>query len=285
MTTKLIPFTLAALIGLPGIMAADATSAVQPKHSCAEMEEFLLTAHTGGFKAISTGVTSTHKLTLDNGSWQHDAHWQTVDERKTMFQGQNGTTEMNFRDSYKYNIAAYELAKLLGLNMVPPYVERSVGGNRGSLSWWVDNMMMESDRYKRKQEPPDQENWNRQMYAVRVFHELVYDTDPNLTNLLITKDWQLWIIDATRAFRLYDKIREPKNLVQIDRRLLERMRQLDEATLKAKLSPYLTNSEIKALNGRRMKIVKLFDDMVKSKGEAAVLYDFPRTEQPCGTGL
>ena len=282
---KLIRFTFAAVIGLPFGMAAD-SSVAQPKHSCSEMEEFLLTAKpVSGFRDVATGVTNTHKVTLENGAVQHDAHWQTVDEHKTMFQGQNGTTEMNFKDSYKYNIAAYELSKLLGLNMVPPYVERSLGGTRGSLSWWVENMMMESDRYKKKMQPPDQENWNQQMYAVRVFHELIYDTDPNLTNLLITKDWQLWIIDATRAFRLYDKIREPKNLVKIDRRLLERMRQLDEATLKEKLNRWLTGSEIHALNGRRVKIVQFFDKQIKAQGEAAVLYDFPRSEQACGAGL
>src|SRR5207253_4946335 len=126
-------------------------------------------------------------------------------------------------DSYKYNIAAYELAKILGLNMVPPYIERSIGGSRGSLSWWIDNAMMESERYKKNIPIPDTDGWNQQMYAVRVFHELIYDMDPNLTNLLITKDWQLWIIDSTRAFRLNESIKQPKNLVQCDRRLLARM--------------------------------------------------------------
>lgn len=279
---NLIRFTLTASLTLSGILTAAENSAVR---SCSEIENFLLTAHGGGFRTVSAGVTGTRRMTLEDGSLRHDAHLQTIDESKTHFEGSNGSTELNFKDSYKYNIAAYELAKMLGMNMVPPYVERNMGGSRGSLSWWIDNAMMESERYKKNIAIPDSEGWNQQMYAVRVFHELVFDTDPNLTNLLITKDWQLWIIDLTRAFRLNENLRQPKNLVQCDRRLLARMRQIDQKMLKEKLSRWLTNSEIHALDVRRAKIVRFFDAEIKAKGEAAVLYDFARTDQPCGTGL
>ena len=46
---------------------------------------------------------------------------------------------------------------------------------------------MELDRKNRHMESPDLDNWNKQMYAVRVWHQLIDDTDPNLTNLMITK--------------------------------------------------------------------------------------------------
>ncbi len=255
-----------------------------PTFSCADMENFLAHAHQSALRSISTGVTSSRRMTLDDGSTRHDAHLQTVDEKKVKFEGSNGV-EMNFRDSYKYNIAAYRLAKLLGLNMVPPYVERKVGADTGSVSWWVNDAMMEVQRYKKNIPIPDPDRWNEQMYAVRVFHELTFDTDPNLTNLLITKDWQLWIIDQTRAFRLNTNIREPKNLVKCDRRLLARMRDLDADKLKEALGEWLTKSELHGLEARRARIVKFFDDAIKAKGETAVLYDFPRTNQACGTGL
>ena len=98
--------------------------------------------------------------------------------------------------------------------------------------------MMEFDRHEKKIPVPQQEldSYNKQMYAVRVWHQLIYDTDPNLTNLLITKDWQLWIIDFTRAFRLHKDLRDPKDLVQCDRRLLARLRALDKDVLKEKFS-------------------------------------------------
>jgi hypothetical protein len=43
--------------------------------------------------------------------------------------------------------------------------------------------------------------------------------------------------------------------------------------------------EIDGLLARRDKIVKLFEDEVAKKGEAAVLFDLPRVGQPCGVGL
>lgn len=252
--------------------------------SCADMETFLSKAKPGSMRSLGVGVTQSHRFTLDDGHIRHDAHLQTIDEKKVRFEGSNGV-EINFRDYYKYNIAAYRLAKLLGLNMVPPYIERKIGADTGSVSWWVNGTTMESQRYKQNLKIPDPERWNEQMYAVRVFHELVYDTDPNLTNLLITTDWQLWIIDLTRAFRTNTNLRDTKNLVKCDRRLLARMRELDADTLKQNLGELLTKSELHGLEARRSKIVKFFDNEVKVKGESAVLYDFPRTAQPCGTGL
>jgi hypothetical protein len=88
----------------------------------------------------------------------------------------SGRKEMNFVDSYKYNIAAYELASMLGLDdMVPVYVDRKCEGKAGSFGWWLRVKMDEADRLKQKIAVPD----------VRVLDQLVYDTDPNLTNVLI----------------------------------------------------------------------------------------------------
>ena len=113
---------------------------------------------------------------------------------------------------------------------------------------------------------------------------LIYDTDPNLTNLLITKDWQLWIIDFTRAFRLYKELREPRNLVQCDRKLLAKLRSLDRNMLKEKLSRWLTNAEIDGIVIRAGIIAGFFDKKT-ARGEDSVLYDFPRSQQACGAGL
>ncbi len=98
----------------------------------------------------------------------------------------DGHTEINFVDSYKYNIAAYNLSELLGIDdMIPVYVERKWQGNAGSISWLVSVMMDEQERSEKKLSSPDPDAWNSQMYKIRVFDELVYDTDANLTNVLI----------------------------------------------------------------------------------------------------
>ena len=252
--------------------------------TCEAMEEFLRTAKIGARRDLPVGITVPKRATLDDGTMQHDASIQVIDESKTSFQTPRGT-ELNFRDSWKFNVAGYELAKMLHLNMVPTYVERSVAGQHASVSWWISDATMERDRVAKKLAPPDVDGWNNEMYAVRIFHQLIYDNDPNLTNILIAKDWRIWMIDFTRAFRLIKKLQNPKDLVMCDRRLLANLRQVTEEMLKQKLGRWLTNSEIEALAARRTLIVKFFDDEVAKKGEATVLYDLPRTSEPCGTGL
>lgn len=252
--------------------------------TCSQMEEFMRLGKIGRMKNTAKGITLPLQATLEYNGVQHDAAVQTVNIAKPSFQTTKGT-ELNFKDYWGYNVAGYELAKMLEFNMVPPYVERKVRGQEASLSWWVNGSMMEIDRKNRKIEPPDLDSWNKQMYAVRVWHELIYDTDPNLTNLLISKDWQIWIIDCTRAFRINKDLRDPKDLVQCDRRLLAKLRTLDKDVLKEKLSRWLTKSEIDALAARAAKIVDVFERETAAKGEGAVLYDTPRTSQPCGSGL
>ena len=279
-----IAVILGLLVWVAPLAAQEQPAAAAPKMSCTEMEDFLREAKVGAQRNIPKGVTLPTKATMERGDLKHDTLIQTIDEAKQSFQTARGT-ELNFRDSYKFNIAAYELAKMLELNMIPPYVERKVGGKSASLSWWVNDAMMEVDRYKAKMQPPDPDAWNKQMYAVRVFHELVYDTDPNLTNILITKDWQIWIIDLSRAFRAMKNIENPKNLVQCDRKLLAKLRTLKKEDLQQKLGKLLTKSEIEGLAARAAKIVEHFDKKVAAEGESTVLYDFPRTSQPCGLGL
>ena len=77
-------------------------------------------------------------------------HIQTVDIAKPVFEaGRN--TELNFKDTYRYNIAGYRVAQLLGLTTVPMSVERDVDGKMAAVTWWVDDVQMdEKERLKTK---------------------------------------------------------------------------------------------------------------------------------------
>ncbi len=160
--------------------------------------------------------------------------------------------------------------------MIPVSVERKVTGERAAVTWWVDDVqMMERDRYLKKIEPPNKARWNHQIYQVRVFYELVYNTDPNLGNLLITNDWNIVMIDFTRAFRIHEKLRNPKTLSFIDRRFYNGLRALNEDDVRRELDPYLRKSEITALMTRRDLILEFFDRQIAQKGESAVICDRP----------
>ena len=235
--------------------------------------EFLRTAKVVTEKSAKKGITDTQRVTMTDGKITHDASVQRIDEHKDVFQGQDGTSEFNFKDSWKFNVAAWKLAQLLGIgDMMPPYVDRKFKGDSASYSWWVDDVMMDEEtRTKKNQTAPNLDAWNQEMYVVRVFDQLIYNTDRNLTNLLIDKDWHIWMIDHSRSFRAQHSLRNVKNLSQCDRALLAKMKALDASTLKMTLSPYVNGEEIKGLLARRDAIVKFFE----KKGESA-LYDRPK---------
>ena len=127
-------------------------------------------------------------------------------------------------------------------------------------------------RIQQKLQPPNQDAWNKQMYKIRVFDQLIFDTDPNLTNVLVTENWKIWRIDFSRAFRLNHDLRDPKELVMCDRQLLDKLRKLDGNGVMAKTAPHLTKPEVQAVMARRDKIVAYFEKLIAQKGESAVLY-------------
>jgi hypothetical protein len=244
-------------------------AATPPALTDQEMEQFLLTAEPGKSRAAGKGVTDAQRVTMRRGSFTHDAHVQTIDEQSSQGPGAGGRVEFNFRDSWMYNIAAYRLDRLLGLNLVPVAVERRFRSQLGAYSWWVDDVMMdERRRLERKLSPPDIERWNQEMQLVRIFDQLIYNVDRHVGNLIITNTWRIWAIDHTRAFRLHRQLKAPKDITRCDRALLERLRQLDKQTLSKSLGKYLTSFEIDALLARRDAIVALFD-----KAGPAALFD------------
>ena len=250
-----------------------AVAADEPTLTKEQIKQFLATAKVVNSRQSAKGITGTSRLTLSDGTVTHDASFQAIDEHKSeMKLAMN--TELNFVDSYKYNIAAYALAELIGMDdMLPVYVERKWAGKTGSLSWWLPVKMDEAERHKQKLTAPDPEAWNHQMYKIRVFDQLVDDTDVNLTNVLIGEDWKIWRIDFSRAFRLNKELKDPaKELVHCDRQLLEKLKALDANALTEKTSHYLSKDEVKAVMARRDKMVAHFQKLIAEKGESEVLY-------------
>ena len=224
-------------------------------------------------RQLNTGVTSPYRLTLDHEGVVHDAAFQSVDERRTQADFGARGVELNFADSHHFNLAAFAIAALLGLDeMMPVTVHRNWNGREGTVTWWIDNAFDERTRLKEKRQPPNPLAWSHQMHRMRVFAALVADTDRNLGNVLITNDWKLWMIDFTRAFRLWGDLKYPADLSQVDRTLLARLRALDAAALRKATAHCLTPFESAAVMKRRDALVVHFDRLVQAKGAGAVLY-------------
>jgi hypothetical protein len=232
----------------------------------AEIATFLREGEIIKTRSAGKGVTNSIRVTMKNGTLVHDAHIQVIDERKATGPNARGT-ELNFRDSWTFNVAAYKLDRLIGLNLVPVSIERSYRSKSAAYTWWVDDVMMdEKDRLSKKLQPPQPMVWAETMQLVRIFDQLIYNVDRNMGNLLITNDWHIWAIDHTRAFRLHKTISKPENVTRCDRDVLEGLKRLDKASLERELGRYLTTWERDAILARRDQIVSI----IEKAGEAGV---------------
>ncbi len=251
-----------------------------PFQSDAETLEFLRSAKVVEDKGIPQGITGPRKLLLEKDGVRAHAVWRRVDEEKRIAEMAMGM-QLFFRDSYIFEPAAYELSEMLGMHVVPPAVLRKYNGESGSVQIWVEKAMTETDRSGKKIAIPDVGRWNRQMNRMNVFDQLIYNTDRNRGNIIITGDWQVWLIDHTRAFRRIDKLLDPKVVKQCERTMFEKMKALDEPTLQQRLGPYLRRPEIKTLLKRRDIIVKVLTQLAAEKGENQVFYDMePPAPEP-----
>ena len=238
-----------------------------------EMERFLLQADIVATKSSKKGVTNAKRVTLFDGQVRHDAQLQDVDIALPLFEVGPKYTEVDFKDTYRYNIAGYRLSRLLGLDNVPMSVERKVSGKRVAMTWWIDDVMLdEGGRQKEQTVGPNPSRTASQLHILRVFDELIQNRDRNSGNLLWTTDWKMWMIDHTRAFRLGRDLLKPQQLERVERTLFDKLRELSASALAETMGAVLTQREIDALLARRDAIVKLFDARIAQRGEAAVFY-------------
>jgi hypothetical protein len=267
---KLILLTAWVASCVPALAAVPVTDA--------EREQFLLHADVIKQKGAPGGITGSYRATLKLGDVQHDAHIQPHDEYKAQLQLGSGL-ELDFRDTWRNNVAAYRIDRMLGLGMVPVTVARhdQRSGNPSSYTWWVDDVLMvERERFEKKIQSPNVLEWNRQIYILRVFDQLIYNFDRNLGNLVIDKSWRIWMIDHTRAFKVFKDLREEKNLsATCEADLLAALRRLEKPALVEATKDLLSEGQVDGLLGRRDKIVRIYEQRIAAKGEAQVLYHLP----------
>lgn len=219
-------------------------------------------------------VTKPWKLTLEKDAVTKNALWKNCEGRMR-----------GFVENWRWEIAAYRLDKHLGLNMVPPTVEKRFQNNRGSCQIWVDSKMSLKDKYEQKIKTPSYKvfHWNRALYLQRAFDNLIANEDRHQNQFLITDDWRMILIDHSRSFRtsgkfakklIYDeKFKEgPRLMKQLPRAFVEKLKGLDMESIKGVVGEYLTDKEIEHVLIRRDLILKWLDKQIKKEGEDKVLY-------------
>ena len=237
-----------------------------------ESERFLAEAPMRLGKTLG-GVTRSRQAILELNGVSHFAVWKTIDDvRKGVTNLGRGGYEIDFRDTWKNEVPAYELDKLLGLKMVPAAVARTYRNTQGALIAWVDLGMSEAERLKKQLVPPNPGDWSQKMANVQLFDNLIYNIDRHSNNIWITKDWNVILIDHSRAFRSFNQLRAENELRRFSKSLLATLEKLDRDSFQKKMSKYLDGPQIDSLFARRDAILARARRLVKEQGEAAVLF-------------
>ena len=243
-----------------------------------EIEEFLKTAEIVSSADIPEGVTKPTRLFLKKGDVERSGAWKNP---KGMQKGH--------LEGWQYEIAAYEMDKLLDLNLIPPTVEREFKEESGSLQFWVESEFSELTIFEQKIGIPRSKFYNKEnmKYLTRAFDSLIGNDDRTQQNILYTKDWRMILIDHSRSFRSTKKYtkklmygvkglkkvgRRPMLFRRLPRAFVEKVKALNYDDIKNAVGPYLKDKEIKAILLRKELLLKEIEEMVKEQGEDKVLY-------------
>jgi hypothetical protein len=224
----------------------------------AEFEAFLKSAAIERQEGIGTGVTLPKHAFFTPGGLAAGAIVKDLPGRR-----QDG-----FWESYKSEIAAYKLDRVLQLDMVPPTVERPVKGTLMSAQLWVEDLRTLKKVQESKLKAPDPQRWNWQLHRQMLFDNLVGNIDPNAGNLLFDPQWNFVKVDCSRCFT--ETLTTKFTLRQIDRPFFERVKALDEATLKREIGAWLEPGALSTILTRQKSIIKDFEKLAKEKGDAQV---------------
>lgn len=239
-----------------------------------EIEKWLTEGTIVDSEEIGEGVTKPYRLFLKAGEVELSGAWKNP---KGFQQG--------FLEGWQYEIAAYEIDKLLGLDMVPPTVEKIFNRKKGSLQFWITGTISDEDRQEKSLQLPTERvyDWKNRNYLTRAFDSIIANDDRTQQNIRYTKDWRTILIDHSRAFRSTKEHR--KNLVfgknglkeailfrRLPRKFVENVKALTFDQIKGAVGSYLTKREINAILSRKEIFLKEVDEMIKEQGEDAVLY-------------
>lgn len=256
------------------LVLALAALAVPFAPSDAEQERFLAKARVVETQPAPGGITHSKRITLSDGNLTHDAHLQRINRDKAR-DFNLGALRANFVDSWRGNVAAYRLDRMLGLGMTPVSIERRIGGVTGAVTWWVDDVLMSgAELHRTGTQAPDLDHWRKQNELMRIFDALIANPDRNTNNLLVTRNWELKLIDHTRAFRWNNELEHPHRVTRCSRSLFAALKALDRASVRRTMDSLITGWQVDALLARRDAIVARLEQLIAERGEADVLFDF-----------
>jgi hypothetical protein len=219
----------------------------------AEIEQCLAEAKVDRLEDVPIGVTKPRRAMLEPGGCARAFAWKPL--QPAYYSG--------FWESYKSEIAAYELDKALELNMVPVVVERKVNGLSGAAILWLYGVRS----WEQILPLPKPAAWPLQLVRMKMFDCLIGNGDRNKGNMLVDQAWNLYLIDHSRGFVQNRRLPQPSIFQNVDRALWQRMLALDEAALIERLGKWIDRRQIQAILQRRDAMKKHIDGLIAKHGE------------------
>jgi hypothetical protein len=234
----------------------------------AEVLEFLEAATVVDRQPIAEGINRSEKLLLEKGGVRAHAIVRVVEVERREARI-DGRFYFRFRDSWGHECAAFEIARLLGFDNVPPVVRRRVAGKPGSVQIWVENTVDEDAEGFR---PADVQAWVKQVWDQVLFDALIFNVDRNPGNRLVTADHRIWLIDHTRAFQREAELLAPEQVLKVRRQVWQRLTTLSDEDLRAAVRDYLDPDQLDALCQRRQLLLAHVKALVDERGAGSVFY-------------
>jgi hypothetical protein len=225
-----------------------------------EIEKFLSEGKVLKLEAVPIGVTKPQRATLEPGG----------PVGRFAFKPLRPGYSMGFMESYKAEVAAYKMDRMLDLKMVPPIVERTIDGKTGAAIMWIENTKPWS-----VEKPPQgpEPMWSIQLTRMKMLDLLIANIDRNQGNLMYDSDWHLFLIDHSRAFIGKKDLKGIAPIGRVDRALWNKMEALTLESLEAGLGDLVSTTDKKAILIRRDKMALAIQELIAKRGEKSVFYD------------
>ncbi len=234
----------------------------EPLASAKAVEEFLRTAKAMARKTAAAGRTEPWRVTLEKDGVTRRAMFKYIDRRRPH----------PLPDSYRYELAAYDLAKYLKLAFVPPVIEREIDGIPGSLQVFVENAISEFDWKEQKLAPARPAAFERDREDLRLFEMLVHEECDNDRDVLVSRDDQrIYRVDFSEAFAPRKSLPPGCEIRKCSKDLFGKLLGWDRKAVFLLLSPHLDKEEIEALHSRRDLIIRIIKRLIETRGEGHVL--------------
>jgi hypothetical protein len=247
------------LEGLHAQVAIGAPAAVGAKTWIGQtdrIEQGLKSAEIARLEDIGTGVTRPRRAYLKPEGLIDSFAWKPL---------KPGISRGYF-ESYKSEIAAYELDKLLGLNMVPPVVEREMNGEMGAAVMWVaptTSVKQMGGRLPAGRVP------GHEVRRMMLFDNLIGNPDRNAGNILVDDARNIILIDHSRAFVAKKNLQT--KVERVDEKLWAAIQALTPEALRGTLGPLVGDEAVNALLERRTRIQTEVDKLLAKKSRALVI--------------